>query len=117
MKCDFKNTAPIIISLIVTLGFFFCMYRLSTSDVPASNRDIFNGMTGVLGTVWIKVIGFFFDSSASSKAKDETISEIAKNVTPSAPITIPNADSVSVKTESGDVSIASKDNQSTIPQN
>lgn len=104
-----KNAAPIMICLLITFGFFSCLYRLSTVDVPASNRDLFNIMIGVLGTVWVKSTGFFFDSSASSKQKDETISQIATAASPSSqPINIPDAKSVSVATKEGDVNVTPK---------
>lgn len=102
-----KNAAPIFICMMVTIGFFSCLYILAFVPIPEDNRDIFNTLTGGLGVSWAKSVGFFFDSSASSKQKDETISEIAKM-----PITgtgmgnrqsIPAKD-VSVKAE-GDVTI------------
>lgn len=88
----FKNlSAQVLLSLIVTFGFFFCIYRLQNTEVPASNRDLFNIMLGSLGTVWIKCIGFFFDSSSSSKTKDEIIGNMAQT----SPVNINTTDKVS----------------------
>ncbi len=104
-----KNAAPIAFGLIIICGFFYVMYSLLAHDYPAANKDQINSMIELVKNTVILVVGFFFGSSASNKTKDETISDIAKmpiNSAPSGPISIPDAKSVSVKTESGDVNLS-----------
>lgn len=73
-----KNAAPLFVCILITIGFFSCLYILAFVPIPSDNKDIFNTLTGGLGVSWAKSVGFWFDSSASSKAKDETLSDIAK---------------------------------------
>ena len=75
-KAPMKDFAPVMLALIVTVGFFFCIYRTSVTAIPEANRDVYNVMIGVLGTVWVKAMSFFYDSSASSKRKDDTINSM-----------------------------------------
>lgn len=83
---------------------------------PAENKDALNALMGVLTTIFTLQQNYFFGSSSASRTKDETIGAIAQATTvPSSPINIPNADSVNVKTESGDVSIDSKPKPSIMP--
>lgn len=116
-----KNTAPIFFAFIVTCGFFFCVYRLQSTEFPPSNKDQLNQLIGVLITIWTLQMQWFFGSSAANKAKDETISDIAKMpvapiapvapvapilpIAPVTPINIPNAQTVKVETKEGDINV------------
>lgn len=106
-----KNAAPIMICLLVTMGFFFFVYRLTLPiELPKENAAQLNILLGGIAVVWAKSVGFFYDNSASGKAKDEALQEIAKGTTGTGngtppPITIPGADKVVVSTETGDVNI------------
>jgi len=91
--------AQLILALLVTSGFFFCVYRLQTMEIPSANRDLLNIMLGVLGTVWVKCIGYFFDSSVSSKMKDEILGNMAQ----ASPVSINTTEKVS-----GNINIESK---------
>ncbi len=109
-----KNAAPIMLALIVSAGFFGFIYLLFvSSEIPKENAAQLNILLGGIGVVWAKAIGFFYDSSASSKDKDAVIGEIAKSAPTGtgngAPISIPGAQEVSVKTESGDVNLTPKE--------
>ncbi len=109
-----KNSAQITLALIVTLGFFSCIFWMLKWGFPIENKDPLNSLLGVLITIFTLQMNFFFGSSSASKAKDETISDIARSMpvptsTVSSPVTIPNADSVTVKTESGNVNVTKKD--------
>lgn len=107
-----KNAAPIMLALVVTAGFFGFIYLLFvSSEIPKENAAQLNILLGGIAVVWAKAIGFFYDSSASSKQKDETISDIAKSspiVPASIPANVPNAPlpvkDVNIKAE-GDVNV------------
>lgn len=113
-----KDNAPIFFAFLVTCGFFFCVYRLQTAEFPPSNKDQLNQLIGVLVTIWTLQMQWFFGSTAANKAKDETISDIAKMpaapvgpVAPAAPapVNIPNAESVLVQTKEGNVNVGKPD--------
>jgi hypothetical protein len=114
-----KNAAPVMFALIVAAAFFFCIYHMLSNTFPAENKDALNSLLGVLTTIFTLQMNFFFGSSAASKAKDDTLNEIAKSAPipsapppipapPAQPIIIPNADSVKVETKEGDVNVNSE---------
>lgn len=70
------NLEAFILALITTIGFFGCLYYLFLAELPEKNKELVITLTGSLGTVWILQMGYFFSSSASSKAKDQTIANI-----------------------------------------
>ncbi len=82
-----KNSAQVTLALLVSFGFFFCIFYMLRWDFPATNKDALNSLLGVLTTIFTLQMNFFFGSSSASKAKDETISAIAQ----AAPVTIPSA--------------------------
>lgn len=108
-----KNAAPIMFGMIIVLGFFYVVHTLLTHEYPPANKDPLFSLLETLKNILIMAIGWFFGSSASTKAKDETISAIATAAPiPSAPIAplpspinIPNAESVNVATKEGDVNV------------
>jgi hypothetical protein len=68
---------------LLTIGtsvmFFFMLMVLAFHEIPASNKDLFNVLLGVLGTAWGgSIIGFFFGSSSSNKLKDDIISRMSR---------------------------------------
>lgn len=68
----FLGTGIIAAVFVVILLLFFV-------TIPAPNKDVLNTIIGFLvGTGAGSVVGFYFGSSASSKAKDETISTLTK---------------------------------------
>lgn len=69
----------IMLSLIVSLGFFFCLYYLLNRDIPANNKEVLYTMLGSLGTVWVLQMNYFFGSTQSSKEKDSQLTQIALN--------------------------------------
>jgi hypothetical protein len=105
------------LALILTVGFFAFIYLLFISnEIPKENSAQLNILLGGIAAVWAKAIGFFYDSSASSKQKDEALSTIAQGVTQTgtgtpAPISIPDAKTVSVATETGNVTVNPKEEQ------
>lgn len=105
-----KNCSQIVLALIVSFGFFFCIFYMLKWNFPEDNKDALNSLLGVLTTIFTLQMNYFFGSSSASKAKDETISDIAKlPIVPSTkPIIIPDAKTVSVATETGDVNVSPK---------
>lgn len=80
VTCDLvKNAAPIVFALIVSAGFFTCIFFMLNKTYPPENKDALNSLLGVLTTIFTLQMNFFFGSSASNKAKDETIFDIAKS--------------------------------------
>jgi hypothetical protein len=73
-----KNSAQIILALITSAGFFFCVFYMLNFEYPAQNKDALNSLLGVLTTIFTLQMNFFFGSSSASRAKDETISEITR---------------------------------------
>ena len=85
-RCSWHDIILALLSLAVTGGFFGCLAALMWWTIPEGNREVMLTMTGVLGTAWVGVIGYFFGSSAGSAQKDATISALSKpNGTPVAP--------------------------------
>jgi hypothetical protein len=72
-EVQLKDLTPRVLAYGVTLGFFGLLGYMLKYDVPPANKDILNIMLGALGGAWVSIIGYYFGSSASSKAKDETI--------------------------------------------
>lgn len=125
-----KNAAPIFFGLIVVGGFFAVMGSLLYHEFPPSNKDFIASLGKTLENILIMVVSFWFGSNASSKAKDETISDIAKMpVSPVAPIApvapvlpispiggkedltkVKNLDVESVKIDADEVTITPKEN-------
>ncbi len=105
-----KNSSQVVIALIVTSGFFFCVFFMLTREYPLANKDALNALLGVLTTIFTLIMNFFFGSSSGSVAKDETIGAIASAAPGTgtggqAPVSIPDAKAVNIKTESGDVTV------------
>ncbi len=110
-----KNSAQIVLALIVAFGFFSCIFYMLNYGFPPENKDALNSLMGVLTTIFTLQQNFFFGSSSGSVAKDETIGSIAQ----SAPVVgtgignrstdIPAKD-VTVAAE-GDVTINPKESQ------
>ena len=103
------NPVQVMLSVMVTFGFFFCLYYMLKLPIPTANKEVLYTMLGSLGTVWVLVMNYFFGSTSSSKAKDQTISDIATAapIIP-APVNIPNAESVSVQTTKGNVTVGTR---------
>ncbi len=109
-----NNPIQPILALLVTTGYFSLMFYLLKWGYPSENKDALNALLGVLTTIWTLQMNYFFGSTSSNKAKDDTISEIAKSNpmgtgTGVTPVNIPNADNVTVKTNQGDINVTSKD--------
>lgn len=73
---------PRILAAVVVTGFFLCVYAILGGHVADLKDPLIAGLIGTMvGYTSAKadqVISYYFGSSASSKAKDDTISTIAK---------------------------------------
>jgi hypothetical protein len=73
---------PRILAATVIGGFLGCVYSVLAGHVQGMHEPLVAGLVGTLiGYTSAKadqVISYYFGSSASSKAKDQTISDIAK---------------------------------------
>lgn len=74
-----KNAAPIVFGMTILLGYLYFMYLMCTAKFPAENKDMINSLVETLKTILVMAISFFFGTTASSKNKDEVISDIAKS--------------------------------------
>lgn len=77
MQIQTKDWAPSALAIAVTVGFFGLIGVLCLFTIPQENIRVVDVMLGSLGTAFLTVVAFYFGSSASSHAKDETIKAIA----------------------------------------
>lgn len=70
------DMTPKILAFGVTVGFFGLLGYMLKWDIPHANKDILNIMLGALGGAWVSIISYYFGSSSSSRAKDETIHKV-----------------------------------------
>jgi hypothetical protein len=73
MKCG----KELLLALITTIGFFGCLWVLAFKELPQGNKDLLNILLGVLATSFNNQMQYFFGTTSSSKAKDETIAAVA----------------------------------------
>jgi glycerol uptake facilitator-like aquaporin len=60
----------VLISAIVTFGFFLMLYMVLQREIPAGSRDLANIMLGYLGGSFTAVVGYWVGSSIGSARKD-----------------------------------------------
>ncbi len=65
-KC--RNFIMPLLAVLITLGFFGCMAGVFLLKLDTINRDVLNVLCGVLGTVWVQAISFYF---SPKNKKDE----------------------------------------------
>lgn len=77
MQIKVQDWTPKALGIAVTIGFFSLIGVLCMFTIPQENIRVVDVMLGSLGTAFLTVVAFYFGSSASSHAKDETIKAIA----------------------------------------
>jgi hypothetical protein len=74
-----KNTLfKYIVGGTILLAFLMIIYALAFTVIPESNKDIFIHTIGIVEGAVITMIGYYFGTSTSSKAKDEVIADALK---------------------------------------
>jgi glycerol uptake facilitator-like aquaporin len=73
MKDSVALWGSVLISAIVTFGFFAMLYLVIKNDIPAGSRDLANIMLGSLGTSFTAVVGYWVGSSIGSARKDAAL--------------------------------------------
>lgn len=73
-----SNWGRVVVSTIVVLGFMAVTILYMTQKINgAAVPEILSILLGALATNFTSVVGYWIGSSASSSAKDTTISEMA----------------------------------------
>ena len=81
-QIETRDMLPGVIALAVLVGFFGLLGLIAFHPLPSTADAPLNVMLGALAGMVTAVAQFYFGSSASSRAKDATISTIIKNGTP-----------------------------------
>jgi len=63
------------LAIAVTLGFFGCLALMYFRTIPQTNSQLLYTTTGVLGTAWIMVMGYYFGSSVGSATKTDVLAK------------------------------------------
>ena len=75
-----KDKVPLVLALIVTLGFFGILLLVMLGHVEETETQIMDIMIGSLGTAWVSIISYYFGSSKGSKEKDAQLSQIIQRM-------------------------------------
>lgn len=73
-----RDKTPMILAYGITLGFFGILAYMMKCDIPPANKTELDLILGSLGTAWIAVVSYYFGSSSGSRAKDDTIGNMAR---------------------------------------
>jgi uncharacterized membrane protein YeaQ/YmgE (transglycosylase-associated protein family) len=82
-----QSKTQTIIAFLIVLGFLGVVGAWFVFPVKG-DAGLFNLLLGMLGSGFGTIIQYFFGSSSGSKAKDETISNIASSTVPATPTNI-----------------------------
>ena len=73
-----KENFPIVLAVVVTLGFFGLVYLAFFHDITVSSSGLVDGLIGSLGTAWVGIINYYFGSSSGSAEKTKVLAEQMK---------------------------------------
>lgn len=66
---------PSALAIILTIMVACVVASLMRLPIPAENKDVLVFMAGQLTTAWMIAIGYYYQSTAGSKAKDALLAE------------------------------------------
>mgnify|MGYP001562219202 CR=1 FL=1 len=81
MQMETRSWIPASLALLVTLGYFGVLAYMLRFGLPkeVAGNEALLLIVGGLSTAWVTVITFYFGSSASSKAKDDSLKAAIRN--------------------------------------
>jgi hypothetical protein len=86
------------VAIIMSLMLGAAIGMLSRLDIPQANHDILLVLVTALATNVTQIVSYFFGSSSSNKAKDETISAQAATIATTVPAVVPTTPTVPLHT-------------------
>ena len=75
-EMEVKDRTPSALAYGVTAGFFGLLLSLLVYTPPVGNADILYMMIGVLGTVWVQQMSYYYGTSTGSGAKNGMIDRL-----------------------------------------
>lgn len=72
-----RSSGPIVVSIVVVLGYFIATLIVMTMALPAGSENLAYLLLGNLGTGFGMVLTFWLGSSVGSKNKDATMAKYA----------------------------------------
>lgn len=96
--------AAVACSLMTVMAFL--TWALVYREVPAANREALTVLIGILSANVSLVVGFYFGSSVSNKAKDHTVANLSEALRPQSPDAIvipPGGQATTTATAAGTV--------------
>jgi hypothetical protein len=90
VKIPLVENAPFLLAMVITIGLFVIFGIMVFHPLAQENHDVITSIISIVLTVWVTACGYFFGTSASSKSKDTTISNLltAKPTVSNIPTTI-----------------------------
>ena len=70
-----NNFMPSVLAITLTFMVGCVVASLMQLPIPADNKDVLVFMAGQLTTAWMVAIGYYFQSTAGSKAKDALLAD------------------------------------------
>lgn len=71
-----RDWTPKVLALILTIFYCFLQYKIITTIIDPSMREIVMRSFGTLDTLLVFVFGFYFGTSLSSEKKQRTIDKV-----------------------------------------
>lgn len=69
------NYMPSVLAVTLTVMVGCVVASLMRLPIPADNKDVLVFMAGQLTTAWMIAIGYYYQSTAGSKAKDALLAD------------------------------------------